>query len=111
MRIISQDARFDFPYELMAVYISPKNNGGASILCRWQADQKASNILAEYSCEENAFKALEMLHDAYGKQTVEYEDRICTFETMFRFPSNKELEDKKIESGAVPDIQSNGCDI
>lgn len=111
MRIISQDARFDLPYELTAVYISPKNNGGASILCRWQADQKASNILAEYSCEENAFKALEMLHDAYGKQTVEYEDRICTFETMFRFPSNKELEDKKIESGAVPDIQSNGCDI
>ena len=107
MRIISQDARFDFPYELTAVYISPENNGGASILCRWQADQKASNILAEYSCEENAFKALEMLHDAYGKQTVEYEDRICTFETMFRFPSNKELEDKKNETMGKMEEQGN----
>ena len=106
MRIISQDARFDLPYELTAVYISPKNNGGASILCRWQADQKASNILAEYSCEENAFKALEMLHDAFNRRDIELSDgKFTHYDCMFRFPSNKELEDKKIESGAVPDIQ------
>lgn len=48
-----------------------------------------------------------MLHDAYGKQTVEYEDRICTFETMFRFPSNKELEDKKNETMGKMEEQGN----
>ena len=114
MRIISQDGMMDFPYELCAVYIS-KNPDSISklkpnnylVLCRWQADQKSANVLAEYQSEDNAKKAMQMLHDAYNSQDVEYENGIYRYEILFRFPSNKELEDKKNETMGKMEEQGN----
>ncbi len=80
MRIISQDSRFDMPYELCAVYLNKEPMGETTIRCRWQADQKCSNVLAQYATEQNAKTAMEQLQVAFRRNL-----------SYFRFPSNKEL--------------------
>lgn len=108
MRIISQDGRFDVPYELCAVYLSTQPMKGTAILCRWQADQKSANLLAEYLSEENALAAMQMLHDAFNRRDIELSDgKFTHYDCMFRFPSNKELEDKKNETMGKMEEQGN----
>ena len=108
MRIISQDGRFDVPYELCAVYLSTQPMKGTAILCRWQADQKSANLLAEYLSEENALTAMQMLHDAFNRRDIELSDgKFTHYDCMFRFPSNKELEDKKNETMGKMEEQGN----
>lgn len=119
MRIISQDGRFDVPYELCAVYLSTQPMKGTAILCRWQADQKSANLLAEYLSEENALAAMQMLHDAFNRRDIELSDgKFTHYDCMFRFPSNKELEDKKNETmekmeeqGNKEETQSGKCGV
>ena len=107
MRIISQDSMYDLPYELCAVYLNKEPTQEITVRCRWQADQKASLVIAQYLNMENAQKAMQMLHDAYNSQDVEYENGIYRYETLFRFPSNKELEDKKNETMGKMEEQGN----
>ena len=98
MRIISQDGRFDVPYELCAVYLSTQPMKGTAILCRWQADQKSANLLAEYLSEENALAAMQMLHDAFNRRDIELSGgKFTHYDCIFRFPSNKEMEEKTTE--------------
>lgn len=112
MRIISQDGMMDFPYELCAVYIS-KNPDSISklkpndylVLCRWQADQKSANILAEYQSEDNAKKAMQMLHDAFNDRDFELADgRFTHYDCIFKFPSNREMEDGGVTNGEYAQI-------
>ena len=83
MRIISQDSRFDMPYELCAVYLNKEPMGETTIRCRWQADQKCSNVLAQYSNEEYAKMAMMQLQGAFMNKRP-----------YFVFPSNKEISEK-----------------
>ena len=83
MRIISQDSRFDMPYELCAVYLNKEPMGEITIRCRWQADQKCSNVLAQYFNEDYAEMAMMQLQGAFMNE-----------EPYFVFPSNKEISEK-----------------
>lgn len=65
MRVISQDGTIDVPYEMVAiqefegtVYFSNRNLTGVE-------DLTSDIVLAEYSAEAKAIKAMEMLREAY----------------------------------------------
>lgn len=60
MRVISQDGTLDFPYELSAIRIN--NEVITMTMCEGTA---YSNVIAKYSTEEKAIKAMEMLREQY----------------------------------------------
>lgn len=60
MRVISQDGTIDFPYEQISVYLQ-----GNVVLCHSMFDMGKYKVLGNYSTEEKAKKAMEMLRDAY----------------------------------------------
>ncbi len=94
MRIISQDGSYDLPYDLCAIYLNKELMQGVTVRCRWQADQKASLVIAQYLSMENAQKAMQKLHDAFNDRYCEMEDgRFTHYDSIFRFPSNREMED------------------
>lgn len=65
MRVISQDGAIDVPYENSVVFIDTRGVRDKAFV-RMQAigDDEAS-IMAQYSTEEKAKKAMEMLREAY----------------------------------------------
>lgn len=62
MRVISQDGRLDFPYEESVVFISLVDASEIRIVAIGDDDNV---VIAKYSTEEKAKKAMEMLRDAY----------------------------------------------
>jgi hypothetical protein len=121
MRIISQDGTIDMPYEMVIIqrfksriYFLNKNLTGVESL---NDDMQ----IAEYSTEEKAEKAMEMLRDAYigipivmqnidvSEDVVKEFERLkkcgvlvradnqpskveCINNVIFRFPAEEELE-------------------
>ena len=66
MRVISQDGTIDIPYELSAVTIGHKVDlSKFNINIRSKLLDERPCIVATYSTEEKAKKAMEMLRDAY----------------------------------------------
>ena len=67
MRIISQNGLLDMPYELIA--ISPYSKNMATIVGTFPGNDLGKGdrvyILAEYSTEEKAIKAMEMCREKY----------------------------------------------
>lgn len=57
MRVISQDGNFDLPYENLAIFIEYEN-----IVARFENERY---LLARYSTEEKAIKAMEILRETY----------------------------------------------
>lgn len=109
MRVISQDGTLDVPYEMVViqrfrneVYFLNRNLSGI--------EELVNDIeLAEYSTEEKAFKAMEMLKEHYGllsfmkliAGTTKYEifinrftedDFIKATTEYFQFPQDDEIE-------------------
>lgn len=121
MRVISQDGTIDVPYEMVviqkfrnAIYFLNRNLSGVEDLI--------NNIeLAEYSTEEKAIKAMEMLREVYigmpiVMQNVDISDDVkkeferlkkcgvmvrvenqpskveCVSNTIFQFPQDDEIE-------------------
>lgn len=67
MRVISQDGTIDIPYELSAVTIGHKVDlSKFNINIRSKLLDEIPCIVATYSTEEKAKKAMEMLRFAYG---------------------------------------------
>ena len=62
MRVISQDGTMDFPYENSIVFISLVDASEIRIVAIGDDDNV---VIAKYSTEEKAKKAMEMLRDAY----------------------------------------------
>lgn len=60
MRIISQDGTLDFPYELSTIRVY--NEIISMGMCK---DDSCRSIIARYSTEAKAIKAMEMLREAY----------------------------------------------
>nr|DAE57744.1 MAG TPA: Bacterial archaeo-eukaryotic release factor family 5 [Caudoviricetes sp.] len=114
MRIISQNGLLDVPYELIA--ISPYSKNMATIVGTFPGNDLGNGdrayILAEYSTEEKAVKAMEMCRKKYadgeynrivlcGKgETIGmlkddiaevFKDGICDKFT-FRFPADEEVD-------------------
>lgn len=69
MRIISQSGLLDVPYELLA--ISPYSKNMATIVGTFPGNNLGKGdrvyILAEYSSEEKAMKAMEMCREQYSQ--------------------------------------------
>lgn len=65
MRIISQDGRVDFPYDLVMVEIEPENKKDILLTTPEMAAMGQAYVVAEYSTPERAKDAMKLLHDAY----------------------------------------------
>lgn len=72
MRIISQSGLLDVPYELIA--ISPYSKNMATIVGTFPGNDLGKGdrvyILAEYSTEEKAIKAMEMCREKYAQSEL-----------------------------------------
>ena len=62
MRVISQDGKLDFPYEESVVFINLVDSSEIRIVAIGDDDDV---VIAKYSTEEKAKKAMEMLRIAY----------------------------------------------
>lgn len=87
MRIISQNGLLDMPYELIG--ISPYSGNMATIVGTFPGNDLGKGdrvyILAEYSTEEKAVKAMEMCRRYYDNRSSVTEPKI------FQFPVDKEV--------------------
>ena len=122
MRVISQDGTLDIPYELSAVTIGHKVDlSKFNINIRSKLLDEIPCIVATYSTEEKAKKAMEMLRDAYigmpivmqnvdaSEDVVKEFERLkkcgivvqtenqpskieCISNAIFQFPTDEELE-------------------
>jgi hypothetical protein len=114
MRIISQSGLLDVPYELIA--ISPYSGNMATIVGTFPGNDLGKGdrvyILAEYSTEEKAIKAMEMCRNRYAwckirshgmnsltmamsfRKIDEIEQLLETFaeKNIFQFPADEEVE-------------------
>ena len=116
MRVISQDGKLDFPYENSVVFINLVDASEVRIVAIGDDDDV---VIAKYSTEEKAKKAMEMLIDAYqyGKRVavpkcdesgIDKEDDITLYNTrlindffkggtyvptkVFQFPKDEDVE-------------------
>ena len=110
MRIISQDGTIDIPYELSAVTIGHKVDlSEFNINTRSKLLDERPCIVAIYSTEEKAKKAMEMLRIAYENNefyhhtgnselfaevyhTLSQEEFNERMSEYFQFPTEEELE-------------------
>ena len=60
MRIISQDSKKDFPYEMCTIWTFENKIFASPI-----GEPNTEAVMAEYSTQEKAEKAMQMLHEAY----------------------------------------------
>jgi len=102
MRILSQDGMIDVPYEMVALH-----ECGGKIRMNMAGDTGKGTVLAEYSTEAKAKRAMEMLHDAYMAHVMyktmseqqralfvtgtseKEQEKLCG---VFQFPADDELE-------------------
>ena len=106
MRVISQDGMLDFPYENSVVFIHPREK---NIVQLQMTGDYESTTMAQYSTEEKAKKAMEMLRLAYENNEFyhhtansEHFVEICNMlskeeykkstSEYFQFPAEEELE-------------------
>ena len=103
MRIISQDGTIDIPYELSAVTIGHKVDlSKFNINIRSKLLDERPCIVATYSTEEKAKKAMEELRYAYMCHTIVKmgqtppdgidEKLTMGLSGVFQFPAEEELE-------------------
>ena len=107
MRVISQDGKFDFPYENSMIFHN-ELYGYDAVAIRIAGDTGITS-LARYSTEKKAIKAMEMLREAYNNN--EFYHRTATTNTFrevmgilsseklkevtsehFQFPQDDEIE-------------------
>lgn len=97
MRIISQDGTIDMPYEICSVWCR-----GSVIMCDMCGDN-TNTILATYSAEEKAKKAMEMLREKYLSRMelnggfdivnkVYVQPNFWVLPKVFQFPAEEEVE-------------------
>ena len=106
MRVISQDGKLDFPYENSVVFINLVDASEIRIVAIGDDDNV---VIAKYSTEEKAKKAMEMLRFAYENNefyhhtgnselfaevyhTLSQEEFNERMSEYFQFPTEEELE-------------------
>lgn len=109
MRVISQDGKFDCPYEHIALGIISENlkvSNAASKVIAYPIPQTQDDdyyYMAKYSTEEKAKRALEKLHDKYlsrmeldgGFDTVNncyVQPNFWVLPRIFQFPNDEDVE-------------------
>ena len=88
MRIISQDGRTDIPYENFVFGITKDNSIVAIRDTIARPLEIVHGVVAKYSTEEKALKAMEMLREQYKK----YVRTSVNIYGYFQFPAEEELE-------------------
>jgi hypothetical protein len=83
MRVISQNGKFDLPYENLAIFIEYEN-----VIARFENERY---LLAQYSSEAKAIKAMEMLRKAWINVTIEFTHGIYHRNIIFQFPRDSEV--------------------
>lgn len=86
MRVISQDGRTDIPYENFVFGITKDNSIVAIRDTIARPSEIAHGVVATYSTEEKAKKAMKMLREDYKKCIK------CHYLMTFQFPAEEELE-------------------
>lgn len=86
MRVISQDGTLDFPYENSVVFIDTRGVRDKAFVRMQAIGDNEASIMAQYSTEEKAKKAMEMLREEYKKCVK------CHYLMTFQFPAEEELE-------------------
>ena len=76
MRVINQNGR-DYPYESIVI-----SHGGGMIYARPVSNMEKRYFVAQYSTQEKAEKAMQMLHNCYQGALPN---------TIFRFPQDDEI--------------------
>lgn len=71
MRVISQDGRLDFPYEESVIFINPVDASEVRMVAIGDDDD---GMIAKYSTEKKAKKAMEMLRSAYTGSVVMFQN-------------------------------------
>ena len=84
MRVISQHGNVDLPYEQIVVCHAME-----SVIALYNGEKY---VLGEYSSKEKAYKAMEMLREAWINEAVEFEDGIYHRNIVFQFPQDDEIE-------------------
>ena len=97
MRVISQDGTIDIPYELSAVTIGHKVDlSKFNINIRSKLLDEIPCIVATYSTEEKAKKAMEKMravYEFYAVKATPDGNGLCSIPTaVFQFPAEEELE-------------------
>ena len=89
MRLISQDGTIDVPYDNTIIYRNDEY-----IICVFGCTDK-ERVLARYSTDEKAKKAMEMLRNEYMQyETAKSEDYWFAFDypKVFQFPADEDVE-------------------
>lgn len=86
MRVISQDGTLDFPYENSIVFIDTRGVRDKAFVRTQAIGDNEASIMAQYSTEEKAKKAMKMLREDYKKCVK------CHYLMTFQFPAEEELE-------------------
>jgi hypothetical protein len=101
MRVISQDGKEDFPYENFVIGITNDNVIVATRDVESPPEKLFHSVIASYSNEEKAIKAMELLRACYQHSEehkhcgeVHYGVRF-----VFQFPQDDEIYVKEEEDG------------
>jgi hypothetical protein len=109
MRVISQDGAIDVPYENSVVFIDTRGVRDKAFVRMQTIGDNEASIMAQYSSEEKAKKAMEMLRIAYENNEFyhhtansKYFTEVCqvlsnemfkkSTTEYFQFPAEEELE-------------------
>lgn len=84
MRVISQHGNVDLPYEQMVVCHAME-----SVIALYNGEKY---ILGKYSSKEKAYKAMEMLREAWINEAIEFTHGIYHRNIVFQFPQDDEIE-------------------
>ena len=84
MRVISQHGNVDLPYEQLVVCHAME-----SVIALYNGEKY---VLALYSSKEKAYKAMEMLREAWINEAIEFTHGIYHRNIVFQFPQDDEIE-------------------
>lgn len=84
MRVISQHGNVDLPYERLVVCHAME-----SVIALYNGEKY---VLGEYSSKEKAYKAMEMLREAWINEAIEFTHGIYHRNIVFQFPQDDEIE-------------------
>ena len=95
MRIVSQDGMIDIPYENFVFSITMDNSIVAIRDTVARPSEVCQGIVAKYSTEAKAQKAMEMLHEEYRQYTTA-KSGVYWFDfdypKVFQFPQDEDVE-------------------
>jgi len=95
MRVISQTGKTDVPYENFVFSINSSGGNYGIVAVKNVAEPPEvfmNSLIATYSAEAKAIKAMEMLREAWINEAIEFTHGIYHRNAVFRFPQDDEIE-------------------